>query len=201
MRDLSVELKNPGLIAGMGIHLGQCSPQPMDNIMNPTGLVLSTKIKLKRTRPSMKVLSIQQHARNTLSRLRMRKRNWNWARNRNHMGWGNLFEIASCWAAWLQGLGWATWLLAGLQTVGAGGWAGCTGRGLGCTGQGLGWAAWAGAGAAGGGAAWLDCGGAGAQLLTGLGWAGAQQRWTKWWRQRRGKEKKYCTEVWWLGGY
>ncbi|GFZ07224.1 heme binding protein [Actinidia rufa] len=33
MRDLSVELKNPGLIAGMGIHLGQRSPQPMDGIM------------------------------------------------------------------------------------------------------------------------------------------------------------------------
>ncbi|GFS44320.1 hypothetical protein Acr_00g0089690 [Actinidia rufa] len=30
---------------------------------NPTGLALSTKVKLKRTRPSMKVLSIQQHAR------------------------------------------------------------------------------------------------------------------------------------------
>ncbi|GFY96915.1 hypothetical protein Acr_11g0012210 [Actinidia rufa] len=51
----------------------------------------------------MEVLSIQQHARDTLSRLRMRKRNKNWARD--HMRWAGLmwaaglFWAASFWAA------------------------------------------------------------------------------------------------------
>ncbi|GFY96558.1 hypothetical protein Acr_11g0008640 [Actinidia rufa] len=61
----------------------------------------------------------------------MRKRNWNWAQNRNHMGWGNFFELQNSgvglgyvaagwldWAAqalaaqagWLAGLGcWLDW--------------------------------------------------------------------------------------------
>ncbi|GFY86911.1 hypothetical protein Acr_05g0005500 [Actinidia rufa] len=39
----------------------------------------------------MKVISIQQYARDTSSRLRMRKRNRNWILN--HMGWGNLLGI------------------------------------------------------------------------------------------------------------
>ncbi|GFY93348.1 hypothetical protein Acr_08g0017440 [Actinidia rufa] len=94
--NLSVELKNPGLIAGMGIHLGQRRPQPMDGIMNPTGLALSTKVKLKRTRPGMKVLSIQQHARDTLSWLRMRKRNRNWARLKGGLGGTGELEAAVC---------------------------------------------------------------------------------------------------------
>ncbi|GFZ11548.1 hypothetical protein Acr_22g0009460 [Actinidia rufa] len=42
MRDLSVELKNLGLIAGMGIHLGQRSPQPMDSIMD---IILGARLK------------------------------------------------------------------------------------------------------------------------------------------------------------
>ncbi|GFZ07003.1 auxin-responsive GH3 family protein [Actinidia rufa] len=55
----------------------------------------------------MEVLSIQQHARDTLSRLRMRKRNKNWARD--HMSWGNLRYHPKDWAGicWLVvGLGW-----------------------------------------------------------------------------------------------
>ena len=48
---------------------------------NPAGLVISTKIEPKRTRPSMKVLPIQQHACDTLNRLGMRERNKNRARS------------------------------------------------------------------------------------------------------------------------
>ncbi|GFZ20883.1 hypothetical protein Acr_29g0000450 [Actinidia rufa] len=131
-----VELKNPGLIAGMGIHLGQRSPQPMDGIMNPTGLAFSTKVKLKRTRPSMKVLSIQQHARNTLSRLRMRERNRNWARNRNHMGWDNFFEAARDWD-W-TGLVGAAQYQSRLDFTDRG-WTGLYEAAQGCAGD---WAAW-----------------------------------------------------------
>ncbi|GFZ04120.1 hypothetical protein Acr_16g0007440 [Actinidia rufa] len=82
----------------------------------------------------MEVLSIQQHARDTLSRLRMRKRNKNWARD--HMSWGNLRYHPKDWAGicWLvAGLGWRLVVLlltlgcdCGLHRVG---WAdvGCTG--------------------------------------------------------------------------
>ncbi|GFY80897.1 hypothetical protein Acr_01g0007060 [Actinidia rufa] len=73
----------------------------------------------------MEVLSIQQHARDTLSRLRMRKRNKNWARD--HMSWGNLLE-----ARLKGGLGGTGELGMGCR------WAvsarlGCTGRSRGCT--------------------------------------------------------------------
>ncbi|GFZ10978.1 hypothetical protein Acr_22g0003760 [Actinidia rufa] len=72
----------------------------------------------------MEVLSIQQHARDTLSRLRMRKRNKNWARD--HMSWGNLLE-----ARLKGGLGGTGELGMGCR------WAvsarlGCTGRSRGC---------------------------------------------------------------------
>ncbi|GFS46196.1 hypothetical protein Acr_00g0100740 [Actinidia rufa] len=49
-------------------------------------------------RPSMKVLSIQQHARDTLSSLRMKKRNWNWARSNRSLsnrGWNNILDWIS----------------------------------------------------------------------------------------------------------
>ncbi|GFZ14589.1 hypothetical protein Acr_24g0007790 [Actinidia rufa] len=46
---------------------------PVQNIMK-AGLAFTTKIEPKRTRPSMKVLPFQQHARDMLSRLRMRER-------------------------------------------------------------------------------------------------------------------------------
>ncbi|GFY91382.1 hypothetical protein Acr_07g0015780 [Actinidia rufa] len=49
----------------------------------------------------MEVLSIQQHARDTLSRLRMRKRNKNWARD--HMSWGNLLEGGDGTKTWARG--------------------------------------------------------------------------------------------------
>ncbi|GFZ02252.1 reticulata-like protein, putative [Actinidia rufa] len=60
----------------------------------------------------MEVLSIQQHARDTLSRLRMRKRNKNWARD--HMSWGNILEIVG-WTAF----GWAA---SRLDCFGLSGW-------------------------------------------------------------------------------
>ncbi|PSS07314.1 Omega-lycotoxin-Gsp2671f like [Actinidia chinensis var. chinensis] len=88
------------------------------------GLALSTKVKLKRTRPSMKILSIQQHARDTLSRLRMRKRNRNWIRNQNHMGWGNLFEGCT-----VQRQG---YVAAGLRGQEQGNCRGCTVQRQGC---------------------------------------------------------------------
>ncbi|GFY92417.1 hypothetical protein Acr_08g0008130 [Actinidia rufa] len=50
----------------------------------------------------MEVLSIQQHARDTLSRLRMRKRNKNWARD--HMRYHPKDWAGICWL--VVGLGW-----------------------------------------------------------------------------------------------
>ncbi|GFZ16086.1 hypothetical protein Acr_25g0004950 [Actinidia rufa] len=165
----------------------------------------------------MKVLSIQQHARNTLSRLRMRKRNRNWAQNRNHMGWGNLFDII----LGLRGY----WLLAaraGLHRAGAG--LGCVAAGWTADYRGfwldwtlhragLGWAARGRDLAARNGEqvllvvglrdCWLDYGGVGAQLLhwrlAGLGLNSAGQSGGS---RGVGKKKKYCTEAggWWLLG-
>ncbi|GFY86369.1 hypothetical protein Acr_05g0000080 [Actinidia rufa] len=76
----------------------------------------------------MEVLSIQQHARDTLSRLRMRKRNKNWARD--HMSWGNLLEGGDGTETWARGAAqrriW--WVVAGqrlggpAQRLDRGGW-------------------------------------------------------------------------------
>ncbi|GFS40447.1 hypothetical protein Acr_00g0068590 [Actinidia rufa] len=99
------------------------------------GLALSTRVKLKRARPSMEVLSIQQHARDTLSQLRMRKRDKNWARDHMRLRglWAGLHGQGLDWAA--RGWGWAArgvcWLLAaqGWVTAGLGCWlhkGGCT---------------------------------------------------------------------------
>ncbi|GFS35496.1 hypothetical protein Acr_00g0040150 [Actinidia rufa] len=49
----------------------------------------------------MEILSIQQHAHDTLSRLRMRKRNKNWAQD--HMSWGNLLEGGDGTETWARG--------------------------------------------------------------------------------------------------
>ena len=132
IRDISIELKDSGLIVGISIHLIQSSLQTLDNIMvhhkhvlysvlhrvkyltpnntiicislnkfrigfswlrflpkNLVGLVLSTNIEPKIMRPSMKVLPIQQHARDMLSQLRMRERNMNKAQSNrdNFLGW------------------------------------------------------------------------------------------------------------------
>ncbi|GFS37416.1 hypothetical protein Acr_00g0051890 [Actinidia rufa] len=87
----------------------------------------------------MEVLSIQQHARDTLSRLRMRKRDKNWARDhmKHHTRTAGLraglHGKGLDWAA--RGWGWAArgvcWLLAaqGWVTAGLGCWlhrGGCT---------------------------------------------------------------------------
>ncbi|GFY95368.1 hypothetical protein Acr_10g0007530 [Actinidia rufa] len=136
------------------------------------GLALSTKVKLKRARPSMKVLSIQQHTYYTLSRLRMRKRDRNWARNWNCMSWGNLLEraLAGPWLGWV--LGWAFtglgfgWTFA---RVGSWTWGSGSGAGLGSMG---GWAGqqgerWAGQQGGSGSGAGLGSRGA---ATAGLGW-------------------------------
>ncbi|GFZ16148.1 hypothetical protein Acr_25g0005570 [Actinidia rufa] len=69
----------------------------------------------------------------------MRERNRNWARNWNHMGWGNFFELE-----------WGRTAGVVLHTTQALAW--LHGAEVGLRGY---WAAWSGAGAAGGGAAWL----------------------------------------------
>ncbi|GFS38109.1 hypothetical protein Acr_00g0055750 [Actinidia rufa] len=81
----------------------------------------------------MEVLSIQQHARDTLSRLRMRKRDKNWARD--HMSWGNLLEGVGkggcCWLA-VRGsphTGWL-WLVVGRGLHRGDGWLLVTAPGL-----------------------------------------------------------------------
>ncbi|GFS41728.1 hypothetical protein Acr_00g0076110 [Actinidia rufa] len=66
------------------------------------GLALSTKVKLKQTRPSMKVLSIQKHTRDMLSPLRTRKRDMNWARD--HKGWGFILKMSYEWATIIRAI-------------------------------------------------------------------------------------------------
>ncbi|GFY87423.1 hypothetical protein Acr_05g0010620 [Actinidia rufa] len=68
----------------------------------------------------MEVLSIQQHARDTLSRLRMKKRNVSWVLN--HMGWGNLLEAGAAYGMAMVGVWWCKgWgLHRGYSLVGAG---------------------------------------------------------------------------------
>ncbi|GFS30790.1 hypothetical protein Acr_00g0014090 [Actinidia rufa] len=107
------------------------------------GLALSTKVKLKRTRPSMKVLSIQQHARNTLSWLEWGRTAGAVLHTTQALAWlhgaeaglrGGV-EAAGCVAAGLRGqeqgllvglrgcwTDWAAWLLSGLHMA-----QGCTG--------------------------------------------------------------------------
>ena len=58
MRDIPVELKNSGLIAGMSVHLIQSSPQTMDGIMVHKHVVYSVLHRVKRPTQNNAVICI-----------------------------------------------------------------------------------------------------------------------------------------------